>query len=127
MVKWNKHVVKKASGGKLRRSRDKRKREMGRAPAMTTVSEDNKVGVVRGRSGKIKNRALKMGVVNVLDPKTNKVTKAKIKKVIENAASRHFARMSVITKGAIIETDAGKAKVTNRPGQEGTINAVLIE
>ena len=30
-------------------------------------------------------------------------------------------------KGAIIETSAGKARITNRPSQEGQINAVLIE
>ena len=53
--------------------------------------------------------------------------KAKLKKVIENKASRHFARMGIITKGAIIETDKGKAKVTNRPGQDGVINAVLVK
>ncbi|MEM2426420.1 MAG: hypothetical protein QXE83_05420 [Archaeoglobaceae archaeon] len=32
-----------------------------------------------------------------------------------------------MTKGAIIQTEIGKAKVTNRPSQEGIINAVLIE
>ena len=36
-------------------------------------------------------------------------------------------RRNILTKGAIIETDAGKAKITNRPGQEGTVNAVLVE
>jgi small subunit ribosomal protein S8e len=35
--------------------------------------------------------------------------------------------MAVITKGAVLDTDAGKARVTNRPGQEGMIHAVLIE
>jgi small subunit ribosomal protein S8e len=32
-----------------------------------------------------------------------------------------------MTKGAIIETEIGKAVVLNRPGREGTINAKLIE
>ena len=31
-----------------------------------------------------------------------------------------------MNKGAIIETKIGKAKVTSRPGQSGTINAVLL-
>jgi small subunit ribosomal protein S8e len=34
--------------------------------------------------------------------------------------------MGVMTKGAVIETSAGRAKITNSPGQEGHINAVLI-
>jgi small subunit ribosomal protein S8e len=31
-----------------------------------------------------------------------------------------------MTKGAIIETEMGKAKVTSRPGQDGVVNAVLL-
>jgi small subunit ribosomal protein S8e len=31
-----------------------------------------------------------------------------------------------MNKGAIIETKLGKAKITSRPGQTGTINAVLV-
>lgn len=128
MVLYHKNKTKKPSGGKVNKWRDKRKREMGRNPAMTKVSEDDVlVRSVRGRSNIKKRRALRVNIANVLDRKTNKVTKSKIKKVIENTASRHFARMSIITKGAVIETAAGKAKVTNRPGQEGTINAVLLE
>ena len=32
-----------------------------------------------------------------------------------------------MTKGTIIETEKGKAKITSRPGQEGSINAVLVK
>lgn len=31
-----------------------------------------------------------------------------------------------MNKGAIIETKIGKARITSRPGQSGTINAILI-
>ena len=51
----------------------------------------------------------------------------KILSVKENSANIHFVRMNVITKGAIIETEAGLAKVTSRPGQDGIINAKLIK
>lgn len=64
---------------------------------------------------------------NVSIPSQGKVVKAEIKRVLENPAHVHYARRGVITKGAIIETSIGKAKVTNRPSQEGIINAVLIE
>ena len=33
----------------------------------------------------------------------------------------------IITKGALIETELGKAIVTSRPGQDGVVNALLVE
>ena len=32
-----------------------------------------------------------------------------------------------LTKGAILETDEGKCRVVSRPGQNGTINAILVK
>jgi small subunit ribosomal protein S8e len=127
MVQWHKQFKRKPSGGKKHRSRDKKKSERGRSPALTRVSDKDVIRTMRGRSGHMKQRALQLITANVLDPSTKKFTKAKIKKVIENSASRHFARMAVITKGAVLDTDIGKVKVTNRPGQEGRINAVLLK
>jgi small subunit ribosomal protein S8e len=34
---------------------------------------------------------------------------------------------NILTKGTIVETPLGKAKITNRPTQEGMINGILIE
>ena len=50
----------------------------------------------------------------------------KILDVIENPANPHYVRQNIVTRGAIIETDAGRARVTSRPGQHGVISAVLI-
>jgi small subunit ribosomal protein S8e len=126
MVIWHRARKKKASGGLYRKHADKRKRELGRVPAHTKVSKKNKVNRIRTAGADHKMRAFQLQIANVYDPSTKKFHKAEIKKVMENKASRHFPRMGIITKGAIIETSAGKAKVTNRPGQEGMINAVLI-
>jgi len=126
MATWQKIRKRKVSGGKYKRLRDKRKFELGNAPVQTKISDKDVVKVNRGRGGTEKLRAFVLSYANVLDPVTKKVEKAKLKKVLENKASRHYARMSVITKGAIIETSAGKAKVTNRPGQDGIINAVKV-
>ena len=63
----------------------------------------------------------------MIDSKTGKSSKVKIKSVVENPADMHFVRRNIITKGAIIETEKGKAKVTSRPSQDGIVNAVLIE
>ncbi|RLF79472.1 30S ribosomal protein S8e, partial [Thermococci archaeon] len=42
-------------------------------------------------------------------------------------ANRQYVRRNIITKGAIIQTEIGKAIVTSRPGQDGVVNAVLIK
>ena len=64
--------------------------------------------------------------VNVMDPKTKKAKKVTLKNVLETPSNRFLARQNILVKGAIIETEAGKARITNRPGQEGSISAVLI-
>ena len=56
-----------------------------------------------------------------------KAKKTKIERVIENPASRHFVRQNVISRGAIIQTPEGLAKVTSRPTQDGVVNAVLVK
>ena len=69
---------------------------------------------------------MKIEVANLLDQKTKKYSKVKIKSVVESPSNRHYVRRNIITKGTVIDTEKGKAKVTSRPGQDGTINAVLI-
>jgi small subunit ribosomal protein S8e len=62
----------------------------------------------------------------IIDPKTGKTTKTEILSVIENPANPHYVRRNIMTKGAIIDTKLGKARITSRPGQSGILNAVLI-
>ena len=57
--------------------------------------------------------------------KTSK--KIEIKNVLETPSNRFLARQNIITKGTIVETELGKAKITNRPSQEGVVNGILIE
>ncbi|MGZ7046776.1 MAG: 30S ribosomal protein S8e, partial [Methanobacterium sp.] len=77
--------------------------------------------------GNNKIRLTNENKINVVNPKTNKVETAEILNVIENTANTHFVRRNIITKGAIVETSAGKVKITSRPGQHGIINGILIE
>ncbi|OYT67628.1 MAG: 30S ribosomal protein S8e [Candidatus Wolframiiraptor sp. EX4484-121] len=81
----------------------------------------------RTRGGGVKYALASDSYANVLDPKTKTARKLKILRVLSNPASRDLERRGVITRGAIIETEAGRARVTSRPGQDGVINAVLIE
>ena len=60
------------------------------------------------------------------DSLMGKTSIADIETVELNGANRNYVRRNIITKGAIIQTTLGKAKVTNRPGQDGSINAVLV-
>ena len=63
--------------------------------------------------------------VNFIEGKKSK--KVEIKNVLETPSNRFLARQNIITKGAIVETDAGKIRITNRPTQEGLLNGVLVE
>ena len=115
----------KVSGGLYHAARGKRKHELGRAPVFTKLGE-RKLKLQRVRGGNFKAKLLKEEYANVSDPKTKTVKKVKITGVLENPANPHYVRRNIITKGTIINTELGKARVTSRPGQEGVINAVLI-
>ena len=116
----------KASGGYYtKKSLMNRKASMGRTPAMSKVSDERKIKIIRTQGGNQKVRILREQFANVKD-KNNKWVKAKIKVVLENVANRNFVRRNVLTKGAVVDTDKGKVKITSRPGQDGVINAELI-
>lgn len=126
MAVWHGDAGRKVTGGKIRIARKKRKYELGSEPAYTKIGEEKK-RKKRTKGGGIKIKLSSTNFANVLDLETKKSKKVKILDVVENPANPHFARSEIITKGAIIETDLGKAKVTSRPSQHGIVNAVLIE
>jgi len=114
----------KATGAKLRSFRKKKKYEIGREPVETKVGEEKKKKVrIRGGNFKIKLQAVRY--VNVTDRGVTK--KVRVLGVEENPANLDFTRRQIITKGTIIQTDIGLARVTSRPGQDGIINAVTVE
>ncbi len=95
------------------------------SPILTKLGE-KRTRIERKRSGNKKIKLLSHNLANIYDPKTKKTTVTEIKNIINNDANRHFIRRKILTKGAIIDTKLGKARVTSRPGQESTINAILI-
>lgn len=123
---WQGKSVRKSTGGRYHASRGKKRFEIGRAPADTIIGE-TRVRTIRVTGGNTKVRALRCEFANVSDSKTGKVQKTKILNVEENAANPNYVRRNLMTKGAIIATDLGKARIVSRPGQDGVINAVLIE
>ena len=114
----------KSSGGRKRTYRKKRVFEKVRTPTYTVLGE-RKIRQIRVNAGHIKTVLLSDNVANVVG-KDGKCKKAKIKTVVENPANTQLVRRNVITKGAVVETELGKARITSRPGQEGTINAILL-
>lgn len=126
MVKWQGRSLKKPSGGRIWPSRHKRKREMG-SEFLEPKIGPKKAIKIRTFGGGGKKKLLSIDVANVVDPKTGRVQKAKIITVVQNPADMHFVRRNILTQGAVIETELGKARITNRPGQTGTVEAVLIE
>jgi len=116
----------KASGGRYINYRKKRLFEIGREPALTKLDEKVKRKVVGVKFGGEKQKLLRTNIVNLYNPKSKTYSKAIITTVVENPANRHFVRRNIITKGCVVDTDQGKARVTSRPGQVGMVNAVLI-
>ncbi len=111
--------------GKVRlKNRDKKRYEMGGYFSSTKLSEENRVKNVRIRGGRLKSKLQYAGYANIFSGKTYK--KVKIKSIVESKDNRNFARLNIITKGTIIDTEEGKAMVTNRPGKDGSINAIKI-
>lgn len=81
--------------------------------------------VSRRLGGNVKVRVRRERYACVSNPKTGETKRVEILSVVENPASVDYTRRGVITKGALIETELGTARVTSRPGQNGVINAVI--
>jgi len=115
----------KYTGKKYKYFRKKRKCELERPPINTQIGSD-KIKVQRVMGGNVKVKLFSTNYVNLTDPNTNKTKKIKIMRFESNQASKDINRRHILTKGAIIETELGKARITSRPGQDGQLNAILI-
>lgn len=127
MVITNARSRRKPTGGLYRSSFTKRKHMIGRPAAMTRAGEAIRTKQVRAKGGGRKNRLLETNMANVLDPKSGKHAQLAITGVAENPANRNFVRRNILTRGTIITTENGKARVTSRPGQDGQVTAILVE
>jgi len=117
-------MARKISGGKYKKARKKKLAEIAGKPRVVKLGKEKKKKL-RMRGGKMKVVLLSTDKANVFNPKTKKAKLAKIQAVLETPANRFLE--NVLTKGAVIQTEIGKAKVINRPGQEGHVQAILIE
>jgi small subunit ribosomal protein S8e len=115
----------KSTGGKYKKSRKKRKMDFGSDFFPVKIDDEIKKTIV-GLGRTEKQRIFQTDKVNVFDA-SGKAKIVKILDVEKNPANPHFVRMGIITKGAVIKTEMGLAKIVSRPGQHGVVNAVLIK
>ena len=109
-------IGRKASGGRYKRTKHIKLHARKRDARIVKLGA-GKTKVLRGRGGCKKIVTLSANSVNLVVK--GKAKKAVIKNVAETPSNRFLARQNILVKGAIIETDAGRARITNRPSQEG--------
>jgi len=114
----------KTSGGRYKKP--KKKKLTGRQGQTRVVKiGDTKTKLLKGRGKTVKMVSFLSNIANVIIK--GKAKKSTIKNVLETPSNVFLARQNILVKGAIIETELGKARITNRPSQEGNIQAKLIE
>jgi small subunit ribosomal protein S8e len=123
-MKFQGRSTRKRTGGRRRDFRKKKKHELGDQPTETRIGEP-RLKTVDARGNTEKVRAVTTDTASVATD--GEVVAAEIEDVEENPSNPNYVRRNIITKGAIIQTGEGRARVTSRPGQDGQINAVLVE
>ena len=114
----------KITGGRKHPLRSRRKYETNRFPNEAVIGEQ--ITITRKVRGKNVKTAIKtIDSVNLAID--SKIKRVKIIKVLENGTNNDYQRRGIISKGAILETEEGKCRVVSRPGQHGTVNAILVK
>lgn len=126
MAFWHGEKGRKSTGGKIAATRKKRKYEFGSVPMLTKLGTEKKIRV-RMKGGGEKVKLSDAEFVNVLDKKSNTAKKVKILDILENPANPHYTRRGILTKGAVVNTELGKARITSRPSQHAVVNAILVD
>ena len=125
MAQWHLRSNRKPTGGLLNKQGKKTRADRGFEFSQTKIGEP-KLKEKRVRGGGNKIRVLSSNIINVSD-KSGKITKSKILTVTQNTANPNYVRRNIMTKGAVVKTELGLARITSRPAQDGTINGVLLE
>ncbi|MCD4798158.1 MAG: 30S ribosomal protein S8e [Methanosarcinales archaeon] len=116
----------KFTGGRRIASKGKRKLELGREAAEPHLDETRRKNVDT-LGGNRKVRLLRCNMANVTDPSNNTTRQVSIENVVDNESNKHYIRRNILSRGGIVSTEIGNARITSRPGQDGVVNAVLIK
>jgi len=126
MAQWHGISRRKPSGGRKVQARGKRSTEISTEKQMALIGEPKRK-IYRRTGGNTLVRVLAANKVSINNPKTGKTELGTIENVVENESDPNYVRRNVLVKGAIIETDKGRVRITSRPGKDGVINGVLVE
>ena len=126
MAQWHGISRRKPSGGRRVQARGKRSTEISTEKQMALIGEPKRK-IYRRTGGNTLVRVLAANKVSINNPKTGKTILGTIENVVENESDPNYVRRNVLVKGAIIETDKGRVRITSRPGKDGGINGVLVE
>ncbi|KAF3323713.1 40S ribosomal protein S8 [Carex littledalei] len=96
----------RATGGKKKAWRKKRKYELGRQPANTKLSSNKTVRRVRVRGGNVKWRALRLDTGNFSWGSEAVTRKTRLLDVVYNASNNELVRTQTLVKSAILQVDA---------------------
>jgi len=105
----------KFTGGRRIAAKGKRKFELGREAAEPHLDETRRRNVdTLGGNRKVR-------------PSNNTTRQVSIENVVDNESNKHYIRRNILSRGGIVSTEIGNARITSRPGQDGVVNAVLIK
>ena len=127
MAKWHGISRRKSTGGRLRHARGKRRTEISSENQFAYLGEEDQRKNYRKTAGSQTVRLLAVHEINVNDSKEGKTVRATINTVLENDADPNYVRRNIVTKGAIVDTDLGRVRVTSRPGMHGVVSGVLLK
>ncbi|KAL1217691.1 Small ribosomal subunit protein eS8 [Cardamine amara subsp. amara] len=100
----------RATGGKQKMWRKKRKYELGRQPANTKLSSNKTVRRIRVRGGNVKWRALRLDTGNYSWGSEAVTRKTRVLDVAYNASNNELVRTQTLVKSAIVQVDAAPFK-----------------
>ena len=130
MAQWHGISRRKPTGGRLKRPnryRGKRRKEIASENQFAFVGDKDIRKGYRKHAGSMTIRVMQAHTVNVSDTKTGKTIRATISNVLQNDADPNYVRRNIVTKGAIVQTEAGEVRITSRPGMDGVSSGVLLE
>jgi small subunit ribosomal protein S8e len=115
----------KITGGHRHPLKSRRKFHIDRFPNEALMGEQTTV--TRKTRGNNRKTAIKTANAVNIALAGGKIKSSEIVKVLENQTNNDYQRRGIITKGAIVETKDGKCRIVSRPGQDGTLNGILLK
>ena len=126
MAQWHGISRRKPSGGRKVQARGKRATEISTEKQFALVGEPKRK-VYRKTGGNTMVRVMAANQVSINLSKTVNTSLCTMQSVVVIASDPNYVRRNILVKGAVIDTDQGRVRITSRPGKDGVINGVLLE